>query len=108
MIKSAIPLTPLAVGEYVVNIYVSDQAYLADSFQLVIGDEVTIPTPQEGMPEAQGTESAPEGAPTLQIPSEGVDEAPEANSGLLLLAGVGIFALLGIVLWAAWSAMRRS
>jgi hypothetical protein len=99
--------TPLAVGEYVVNIYVGEEAYLADSFQLVIGDEVTIPTPEGAMPEVEGTD-----APT---PDQGIDtpnvdpvDPPQGNSGLLLLAGVGIFALLGIVLWAAWSAMRRS
>jgi hypothetical protein len=101
--------TPLAVGEYVVNIYVSDQAYLADSFQLVIGDEVAIPTPDDVRPEVEGAaESTEPTEPTIDTPVGDIDQLPQGNSGLLVLAGIGIFALLGIVLWAAWSAMRRS
>lgn len=107
--------TPLEVGEYVVNIYVGDDVYLADSFQLLVGDEVVLPTPQdEGpameipTPELGGAEAAaPAASATLETPT-GTGEAPSGSPALLALAGLGMVLLLGIVLWAGRSAMRRS
>ena len=78
--------SPLAVGEYVVNIYVGTEAYLADSFQLVIGDEVTIPTPEGAMPEVEGMDvpTPDQGINTPNVdpvdPQQGNSVLPPSNT----------------------------
>jgi hypothetical protein len=103
---------PLPVGEYVINAYVGDDVYLADSFQLAVGEAVTFPTPQSGgessmilTPESESELAPP--APTLETPVD-AGQAPGASPLLLALAGLGMVVLFGIVLWAGRSAMRRS
>jgi hypothetical protein len=104
--------SPLQVGEYVVNVYVGEDAYLADSFQLAVGDEVLaslIATPDDGAPQSPiPTPDAPAPAPTLGTPVDEGSTTPGASPMLLALAGLGMILLFGIVLWAIWSAMRRS
>jgi len=98
--------------EYVVNAYVGADAYLADSLQLVVGD-VQLPTPEEQtVPEsaalpAQQFATAQPAAPS-EAASTGGDVPGGPSTGVLALAVVGIVALIGIVMWAAWSATRRT
>ncbi len=106
---------PLPIGEYVVNAYVGDEVYLADSFQLAVGEEVAFPTPQDAQatalvltpqsPLPESSQAQP--GPTLETPADD-GTAPGASPMLLILAGLGMVLLFGIVLWAGWSAMRRS
>lgn len=103
--------SPLEMGEYVVNVYVGEDAYLADSFQLAVGPEVLaslIATPDDGAPQvAIATPEVPAPAPTLGTPIDNGIVTPGPSPMLLALAGLGMVLLFGIVLWAIWSAMRR-
>lgn len=100
---------PMVDGEYVINLYLGKESYLADSVQVYVGNAqppVSVATQQ-----AQQTAPAETVVGTPVTPSDspvtGGDTGGSGNSSLLVLAGVGILALLGIVLWAGRSAMRR-
>ncbi|HQZ71243.1 MAG: hypothetical protein ACH37Z_16585 [Anaerolineae bacterium] len=100
---------PLEKGEYVVNLYLGKESYLADSVQLFVGDaepQQSVASQQETAP-ANPAESPEPSAPIDAAPSEDPAGGATGNSSLLILAGAGILALLGIVLWAGRSAMRR-
>lgn len=104
---------PLAVTEYVVNIYVEAEGsyYLADSLQMTVGDaEISpsvneLPVPTEVSPvsnpvsSVQGVPNPDSGAPA---------QVPGPSTMLLMLAGVGVIGLLAVVAWAGMSAMKRS
>lgn len=107
---------PLQVGEYVVNLYMGKESYLSDSVQLYVGDaqpSVSQATKQALTPQAETTadpaatavESG--GSPESSSAEAPTGGSPAGNRSLLVLAGVGLLALLGIVLWAGRSAMRR-
>jgi len=95
---------PLEDNEYVINAYVGKDRYLADSVQLTIGAAV-IPSPNSGNPPPLPSQ------PTLAGGGAGGGTVPVTPPGparsSLLLAIVGMLGLLGIALWAGWSAMRR-
>lgn len=99
---------PMAEGEYVINLYLGKESYLADSVQVYVGNAqppVSVATQQAQTPSTEtvvGTPVTPSDSPVT-----GGDTGGSGNSSLLVLAGVGILALLGIVLWAGRSAMRR-
>lgn len=111
---------PLEVGEYVVNLYVGKESYLSDSVQLYVG--AANPPVSQATKQAETALAAATADPAAGAAAEAgagdaaaspVDaEAPSGSSltgsrSLLILAGVGLLALLGIVLWAGRSAMRR-
>jgi len=99
---------PMAEGEYVINLYLGKESYLADSVQVYVGNAqppVSVATQQALTPQAETSDGA--SATPSASPVTGGDTSPAGNSSLLILAGVGIVALLGIVLWAGRSAMRR-
>jgi len=103
--------TPLQETEYVVNAYVTDSLYLADSLQATVGEATLSPAANEGSvvqpAEPQVVEvpiGEPVGAVAAQAPAGG---AVGPSSMLLVAAGVGVLALLGIVAWAGMSAVGR-
>ncbi len=97
---------PLADNEYVVNAYVGEDHYLADSLQLTVGAAV-LPT--------SGAESKSQFAETPQptlvgaLAGAGGAQAglPGSSRSTLALALAGMVVLFGVVVWAGWSAMRR-
>jgi hypothetical protein len=100
---------PLEKGEFVANLYLGKESYLADSVQIYVGD-VQPPPSQASRLETQPADAAQSALPTSAMEPVASDDAPEGATGnvtLLALAGAGIVALLGIVLWAGRSAMRR-
>jgi hypothetical protein len=115
---------PLNDDEYVVNVYVGEQGYLADSLQLLVGDAEIIPPDIESAPEvridpnaagAPGSESAApvapppagmEASPVQPVAADGTAATPLGPSPLLLvLAALGVLGLLGVVVWAGVSAL---
>jgi hypothetical protein len=98
-------------NEYVVNAYVGDESYLADSLQLAIGSASIPPSESDQVPAA--TDSGAQGSDILQpvatatIAEGAAGAVPGGPSQwMLLVAGIGILVLLAVVLWAARSAMR--
>jgi len=101
---------PLEETEYVVNAYVSDSLYLADSLQATVGEARLSPASNEQ------SITAPE-PQTIEMPIDrpGADLAAAAPAGptpgpsamLLVVAGIGVLALLGVVAWAGMSALGR-
>jgi hypothetical protein len=115
---------PLNDDEYVVNVYVGEQSYLADSLQLLVGDAELIPPDIESAPEvridpieagAPGSESsapvapapAGNGASPVQPAAAGGTAEPDLgpSSLLLVFAALGVLGLLGVVVWAGVSAL---
>ena len=100
---------PLEKGEYVVNLYLGKEFYLADSVQLFVGD-VQPQQSEASLTEAPaatatgGASAGDTGKPPIGDSQPG---GGSSNTSLLILAGAGIVVLLGIVLWAGRSAMRR-
>jgi hypothetical protein len=101
---------PLEDQEYVVNVYLGTDPYLADSLQLVVGAG-EIP----GAVEADAPTALPQDAASAQLDVDTQDAAlPVARDipggpswRVLVLAGLGIVALALVVVWAGWSAMKR-
>jgi hypothetical protein len=95
----------IAENEYVINAYVGEQQYLADSLQLAVGAAKIVgsatPAPQET---AEATPAGP-GAAVPTPPGPGEPPAPGADPAILVLAGLGLLVLAGIVVWAVRSAM---
>jgi hypothetical protein len=104
---------PLEDNEYVVNAYVGDEFYLADSLQLAVGEaqipesrEVDSPPDSEG-PLPQEPVSAMPGPGAPDLGAEGATPGgPPAR--LLVLAGLAVVVLLAVVAWAGWSFARHS
>jgi hypothetical protein len=108
---------PFQDQDYVINAYIGPEPYLADSLQLVVGSgsvpgmetsEESASQPElTGNSEPVGQELPPQPVVSELEPDQG--EIPGGPSRqVLLLAGLGIVALMAIVLWAGWSAMNRS
>ena len=103
--------TPLADQEYVVNVYVGTDPYLADSLQLVVGEAPIVrsdmeATPAGGTPPPAGTEVQ---VPSDISPPQESQTVPGGPSWVVLaVAGLGILVLGAVVVWAAWSAMSRN
>lgn len=97
--------SPIADGEYVVNAYVGDEQYLADSLQLAIGE---AEIPDSMMTSVAGTPSAEPGGviPTVATAGGESSSPPNPFTPTLVLALVGFLALVLVVLWAVRSAMR--
>ncbi len=96
---------PIPDGEYVVNAYVGDEQYLADSLQLAIGeaeipDSVMTPLAQTPSAEAGGV------IPTVAVAGGESSSPPNPFTPTLILALAGLLALVLVVLWAVRSAMR--
>ncbi len=107
---------PLNDDEYVVNVYVGDQSYLADSLQLLVGEAQLIPADNERIAEVQidpdaapgSVEAGNTGSLEAGVPpsaSVGADSPLGPSPLLLVLAGLGVLGLLGVVVWAGMSAM---
>lgn len=105
--------SPFQDNEYVINLYLGKERYLADSLQLVIGDASIAPSVADRTAESPLTAAAeptlaaitdPGAAGSTGLPTN-VPGGP--SQAVLILAGVGALALLAIVLWAGWSAMGR-
>jgi hypothetical protein len=105
---------PFEVNEYVVNLYVGKDRYLADSLQLAIGEASIAPSVADRTAQAA---VAGAGEPTVAAVDAGavvnaaapVADVPGGPSPTVLaLVGLGALALLAVVLWAGWSAMGRS
>lgn len=93
--------------EYVVNAYVTDSLYLADSLQATVGEAQLSPAANEQSVTAAEPQvvEVPIDAPAGDLAPAG--PAPGPSSMLLVVAGVGVLALLGIVAWAGMSALGR-
>jgi hypothetical protein len=97
---------PLADNEYVVNAYVGKDQYLADSLQLAIG--------KAKIAGAVATDSGPPSPPPAAgviptvVPAGGASggQPPNPFTPTLILALVGLVALVSVVLWAVRSAMK--
>ncbi len=105
---------PLADNEYVVNAYVGDEKYLADSLQLAIGaakiapskiDSTTVASDSSTQPQAEVLEPLDIGSEAVEQPSSG--QVPGGPSRwTLALAALGVLVLIAVVFWAARSAAR--
>jgi hypothetical protein len=96
----------LADNEYIINAYVGDQQYLADSLQLAVGEAVVqlgTSVPRETAPP---TVSGP--IPTAAGSGAGIYQPPPSDTSLLVLAAVGLAVLGALVVWAVRSAMKSS
>ncbi len=108
---------PLETGEYYINLYVGKESYLSDSVQVYVGDAkpavsqaTQIAAQTQAVPGASGAttgDSAPADSASSPAPADTTGGSIPGNRNLLVLAGAGLLALLGIVLWAGRSAMRR-
>jgi hypothetical protein len=105
---------PFADQEYVVNVYVGADAYLADSLQLVVG-EAQLPTPEEAEATTEARSLDPLAASTRSAAGQQASSRPLSSNvpggpskSVLALAVAGILVLCGIVIWAAWSATRHA
>lgn len=101
---------PLEETEYVVNAYVSDSLYLADSLQATVGNATLSPASNEQtvvQPVPQVIEMPIDGANVPGAASTPAGPATGPSSMLLVIAGIGVLALLGIVAWAGMSALGR-
>lgn len=112
---------PFGEQEYVINTYVEEARYLADSMQILVGDEAQlIPADNEQVAEPGATTIVVDGPDdvagamaTMQAGGTVTSaEVPDTNAGpstmLLVLAILGVVGLLGVVAWAGVSAMRQS
>lgn len=99
--------------EYVVNVYIGTDPYLADSLQLIVGSG-EIPGPVDAAAPTADLATDPAGGQLAVTTGEAAagaapQEIPGAPSTMVLvLAGLGILALALVVVWAAWSATRRA
>jgi hypothetical protein len=98
----------LADQEYVVNVYLGADAYLADSLQLVVGEASISRSEMDAT--AAMSDTARTAAPLSSdispvAPRQGVPGGPSWI--VLAVAALGIVVLGAVVVWAAWSAMRR-
>lgn len=101
---------PLEETEYVVNAYVSDSLYLADSLQATVGEAQLSPASNEQSvtaPEPQVIEVPIEGPVDAAAGDAPAGPAAGPSSMLLVIAGIGVLALLGVVAWAGMSALGR-
>lgn len=98
---------PLEETEYVVNAYVTDSLYLADSLQATVGEAQLSPASNEQSvaPSEPQVVEVPIGEPVGATGTAGSPPGP--SSMLLVVAGVGVLALLGVVAWAGMSALGR-
>lgn len=93
-------------NEYVVNVYVGSDLYLADSVQFAVGGAEIPPSVSEGPTPASLAPSP------VAVQGGGATDSGDASAAggpsrwLLAVAGLGILALAAMVLWAGWSAMR--
>lgn len=113
---------PFEDTEYVINSYVDEARYLADSMQVLIGAAEIIPPDIESNPPAvstvevvvgdqgalDGQVAPPEGAGTSPTTVDTAGDVPGPSPMLLVLAILGVIGLLGVVVWAGMSALRQS
>jgi hypothetical protein len=104
---------PMPDQEYVVNVYIGTDPYLADSLQLIVGEgEIPGPVDAAAPTAASATESTggqlavTTGEAAAGTTSQDIPGGP--SPVVLALAGLGIVALALVVAWAAWSATRRA
>jgi hypothetical protein len=89
---------PLEDSEYVVNAYVGENQYLADSLQVLVGAAQLM---------GSATPVAASTAVAGVLPTAGPEPtAPTGDNAPLVLAALGLLALGAVVLWALRSAMR--
>lgn len=110
--------TPLQEQDYVINAYIGPEPYLADSLQLVVGSaqvpgmDAEDDAPVQGAQEQDVAQPVGHELPPQPVTSEVQQDAGQIPGGpswqVLALAGLGILALMAIVLWAGWSAMNRA
>lgn len=92
----------IADNEYVINAYVGEQQYLADSLQVAVGKAVIPESPSTAI--AEKTRST--GPLPTAVASPTIDTGPGVNDNTpLVLAGVLLLVLAGVVVWAVRSAM---
>jgi hypothetical protein len=89
-------------NEYIINAYIGDQNYLADSLQLAVGAAIIPESPSTEIARATDANNVLPTAIPTPVDGGGV---PNTGPGPLVLAGVLLLVLGGVVVWAVRSAM---
>ena len=105
---------PLEDQEYVVNVYLGTDPYLADSLQLAVGaaeipGSVAEDVPTEGTAQATTSSELVIQTPGVTDPIADGQPVPGGPSWVVVaVAALGIVALALVVVWAGWSATKRT
>jgi hypothetical protein len=103
---------PLADNEYVVNLYVGAELYVADSLQFTVGAARIPGSVLNSTPIAPADATVVAQAPVDSAVQGGVSPAADTSvpgspsRWMLVVAVAAIIGLMGLVLWAGRSAMR--